>query len=69
MNKDLVRYLSAPVGEQLLKHFENRAELRRTIPLFPFSFSKLFARKSPTGKTGSNKTNAHKTTHTVCHHH
>ncbi|MBP6019035.1 MAG: hypothetical protein KA735_06065 [Burkholderiaceae bacterium] len=64
MNKDLARYLSAPVGEQLLKHFENRAELRRTIPLFPFSFSKLFARKSHTDKART-----HKTSHTVCHHH
>lgn len=39
MNKDSNYYVRTPVGKQLSVHFENRAELRRTMPLIPFSFS------------------------------
>lgn len=45
------------VGQQLLPHFARRAELRRTIPLFPFTLAELLAplrRKTP-GNPGSNE--------------
>jgi len=44
MKTDLKRYREVPLGEQLGEHFKNRAQLRRDIPLFSFSFSKLAKR-------------------------
>ena len=44
MEVDLKSYREVPLGEQLSEHFKNRAELRRDIPLFSFSFSKLAKR-------------------------
>ncbi|KCV63744.1 hypothetical protein [Bordetella genomosp. 6] len=47
----------ARIGQQLLPHFAQRAELRRTIPLFPFTLAELLAplrRKTP-GNPGSDE--------------
>jgi hypothetical protein len=46
MNKALDQYRQTRVGQQLLSHFEDRAALRRSIPLFPFSLSTLFSHRS-----------------------
>ncbi|OZI80421.1 hypothetical protein [Bordetella genomosp. 6] len=51
------RMQHARIGQQLLPHFAQRAELRRTIPLFPFTLAELLAplrRKTP-GKPGSDE--------------
>ncbi|HUG57906.1 MAG TPA: hypothetical protein VL002_06705 [Candidimonas sp.] len=45
MKNDLNYYNNTPVGQQLLVHFKGRTELRRSIPLFPFSFKALFGKK------------------------
>lgn len=44
MKDDLKYYRDTPLGEQLSVHFRQRAELRRSIPLFSFSFSKVARR-------------------------
>ena len=33
------QYRDTPIGQQLSVHFKNRAELRRSIPLFSFNLS------------------------------
>ena len=46
MSKDLDQYRQTPVGQQLLSHFEDRAALRRSIPLFPFSLLTLLLNRT-----------------------
>ena len=50
--KDYMKtYRETPLGEQLGVHFKQRAELRRNIPLFSFSVSKIAKRfEIDTGK-------------------
>lgn len=41
MNDIHHHYKARPLGEQLSAHFARRAELRRSIPLFSISLSRL----------------------------
>jgi len=51
MKYDLKQYRETPLGQQLGVHFTQRAELRRSIPLLSFSFSKLARRfEADTGR-------------------
>ncbi|WP_241499640.1 hypothetical protein [Bordetella pertussis] len=47
----------ARIGQQLLPHFAQRAELRRTIPLFPFTLGRTAgpARRKTTNRPGSDE--------------
>jgi hypothetical protein len=54
MKNELNYYSNTPVGQQLLVHFKGRAALRRSIPLFPFSFKGLFGKKAAAGKNDQN---------------
>ncbi len=44
MKDDLKYYRETPLGQQLNAHLKQRAQLRRSIPLFSFSLSKLTKR-------------------------
>ncbi|KYP06514.1 hypothetical protein QR53_19735 [Bordetella pertussis] len=51
------RMQHARIGQQLLPHFAQRAELRRTIPLFPFTLGRTAgpARRKTTNRPGSDE--------------
>jgi len=44
MKNDLKYYRETPLGQQMSVHLQQRTELRRNIPLFSFSWSKLAKR-------------------------